>query len=64
MTQGNTLISGSTDKTIKIWHPGSGELLQTLSEHTAGVTGVAISPDSRMIVSGSQDKTIKIWQFD
>jgi WD40 repeat protein len=61
---GNTLISGSADKTLKIWHPGSGELLHTLSGHSAGVTCVAISPDSRVIASGSQDKTIKIWQFE
>ncbi len=61
--QGHTLISGSTDKTIKIWHPGSGELLHTLSGHSLGVTTVAIAPDSQLIASGSQDKTIKIWQF-
>jgi len=48
--QGNTLISGSADQTLKIWHPGSGKLLHTLCEHTAGVTAVAIRRKTRVRV--------------
>ncbi|NEO10483.1 MAG: protein kinase, partial [Moorea sp. SIO3I8] len=62
--QGNTLISGSADKTVKIWHPGSGELLYTLTDHLSAVTTVAISHDGATIASSSQDNTIKIWQFE
>jgi WD40 repeat protein len=63
-SQGNTLISGSADKTLKIWHPGSGKLLHTLNEHKASVTSVAMSFDAYTIASGSQDKTIKIWRLE
>jgi len=38
----------------------SGEELQTLTGHTAGVWSVAFSPDGQRIVSGSWDKTVKI----
>ncbi len=34
---------------------------QTLSEHTAAVTAVAISPDNKLIVSGSADKSLCVW---
>jgi WD40 repeat protein len=61
--RGSMLLSGSRDRTLKIWHPGRGELLSTLTGHTSGVTSVAISPDSFTLASGSQDKTIKIWRF-
>jgi len=58
------IISGSHDKTIKIWDANTWELLHTLEGHIGTVTSIAVtkSNDSRtLIISGSQDKTIKIW---
>jgi len=59
------LASSSGDKTIKLWHLQSGELLRTFSgEHLDTVWSVAISPDEQTIVSGSGDKTVKIWNLN
>jgi len=55
---GDRIISGSYDKTIKIWSR-EGDLLKTLEGHSSWVKSVAIDGDR--IVSGSVDKTIKIW---
>ncbi|CDN17317.1 hypothetical protein RintRC_2800 [Richelia intracellularis] len=38
----NILISGSTDKTVKIWELTRGKLLHTLIEHTDAVNSVAV----------------------
>ncbi|KAL7933498.1 WD40-repeat-containing domain protein [Trichoderma chlorosporum] len=57
------IVSGSTDKTIKIWDIATGACIQTLDGHTGSVNSVAFLPDSRQIVSGSSDKTIKIWDI-
>ncbi|NJO40637.1 MAG: protein kinase [Cyanobacteria bacterium CRU_2_1] len=60
---GQTLVSGSFDKTINFWNLQTGELIRTLSDHTDAVRAIAISPDGQILVSGSGDKTIKIWNF-
>lgn len=37
---------------------------KTLLGHDAGVTSIAITPDSNYIVTGSADSTVKIWDVD
>lgn len=61
---GQTLVSGSFDKTIKVWHLPTGELLHTLSKHTKGVLCLAISPDGKILASGSFDEKIHLWRLD
>ena len=58
---GTKIISGSFDKTIKIWDANTGECLETLEGHSGSVKSVSYSPDGKNIISGSDDKTIKIW---
>ncbi|MEO0971189.1 MAG: hypothetical protein AAFX80_23470 [Cyanobacteria bacterium J06639_18] len=53
------LVSGSYDKTIKLWNIQTGECLKTLDEHTNKISSVAITPDNQILVSGSYDKTIR-----
>ncbi len=38
-------------------------LLHTLTGHSQGVFGLAISPDGKLLASGSKDKTIKLWNL-
>ena len=61
---GSKIISGSFDKTIKIWNINTGEELKTLVGHSSFVTTVSITPDGSKIISGSEDKTIKIWNIN
>ncbi len=60
---GQTVVSGSYDKTINIWNLANGNLIGTLVGHSRGVLSVAISPDGQTLVSGSDDKTINIWNL-
>lgn len=57
------LVSGSADKTIKIWNLDTGQLLRTLSGHTDVVRSVTLSSDGQTVASGSGDKTIKLWSL-
>ncbi|KAL0957198.1 hypothetical protein HGRIS_003290 [Hohenbuehelia grisea] len=59
---GTRIVSGSYDKTIRIWDATTGEQVgEALRGHEAGVMSVAFSHDGTRIVSGSYDKTIRIW---
>jgi WD40 repeat protein len=59
---GETLVSDSTDHTIKIWHLPTGQLTKTLVGHSDLVTSLAISQNGQTFVSGSKDCTIKVWE--
>ncbi|MFN6099353.1 MAG: protein kinase domain-containing protein, partial [Dolichospermum sp.] len=61
---GQTVASGSWDKTIKLWNVKTGNLLQTLEGHSYSVYSVAYSPDGQTVASGSWDKTIKLWNVN
>lgn len=56
------IISGSDDKTLKIWDATTGNLARTLSGHKASVLAIVVSSDGRWIVSRSSKETI-IWSF-
>ncbi|PZO40016.1 MAG: hypothetical protein DCF19_12555 [Pseudanabaena frigida] len=60
---GNTIVSGSEDNTIKLWNL-DGQELCTLTGHSNGVWSVVFSPDGNTIVSSSEDNTIKLWNLD
>lgn len=63
-SDGQTLASGSEDKTIKIWNVDTGQLLRTLNGHFDSVRSVAVSSDGQIIASGSSDKTVKLWNLE
>ncbi|KAG2064687.1 WD40 repeat-like protein [Suillus decipiens] len=58
------IVSGSLDKTIRVWDMGTGKPLGApLEGHTAGVNTVVISSDGNRIVSGSDDQTVRVWDM-
>jgi hypothetical protein len=59
---GQTLASGSEDKTVRLWRVADGALLRTLEGHTGSVYSVAFSPDGQTLASGSEDNTVRLWR--
>ncbi len=58
------IVSGSVDKTVKLWNTNTGECIKTLTGHDDKVNSVNFSSDNKFIVSGSDDKRIKVWNID
>ncbi|WP_017316512.1 WD40 repeat domain-containing protein [Mastigocladopsis repens] len=63
---GKTLVSGSADKTIKVWNLDIGKVIHTITENIAEVSSVAISPDGNLLAVGSCEhprNNVKVWHL-
>ncbi|KAJ5708179.1 hypothetical protein N7488_007980 [Penicillium malachiteum] len=58
---GSRLASGSSDNTVRVWDPTTGQSVSTLEGHGSSVYSIAWSPDGSRLASGSDDKIVRIW---
>ena len=57
------IISGSADKTIRLWDLNSKRQECILQGHSNIVIRIAVTQDNKYIVSASFDKTVRIWDL-
>ncbi len=62
VTNDGKIISGSVDKTVRVWDM-EGKELAICRGHGGKVTSVCVTADGK-IVSGSMDKTVRVWILD
>ena len=58
----NIIVSGSTDRTLKVWNAESGTCVHTLYGHTSTVRCMHLHGNK--VVSGSRDATLRMWDVD
>jgi WD40 repeat protein len=59
------LVSGSQDKTVRVWDPTTGALQATFTGHGGIVYAVActVLDGQPVVVSGSEDETVRVWDL-
>jgi WD40 repeat protein len=63
---GKSLLTGSFDKSVKLWDAASGKELRTFAGpngHQNLVLSLAFAPDGQTFASGGADNTAKVWDI-
>ena len=59
---GAYFVTGSEDKTIKVWHPKTYNVLVNFDANDDAVYSLAYAANEDVIVSGSADNTVRTWR--
>jgi WD40 repeat protein len=62
-SNGQSLVSGGSDGTVRIWDTSRGDCLDILREHVGVVHGIALSSDGKLAASGGLDGVIRLWEL-
>jgi WD40 repeat protein len=60
---GRFILTGSFDRTARLWDAATGAELKVFTGHTDDVTALAFSPDSRLGLTASKDNTARLWDL-
>ncbi|MBD2088753.1 serine/threonine protein kinase [Microcoleus sp. FACHB-1515] len=60
---GQSLMTGSADFTIRLWNLATGQTIRTLQGHQTFVNAIETTPNGRTLISGDADGEIKLWNL-
>lgn len=60
---GRLTLSGSEDKTLRVWDTATGTTLGVLQGHSDSVSACALSADGGQAISASRDGTVRVWDI-
>ena len=60
---GPFIVSGSRDKTLRIWDTSTSQCVFTLIGHDNWVRGAVFHPRGKYLLSTSDDKTLRVWDL-
>jgi len=58
------LVSGSRDRSVRVWDVFSATCLFVLTGHDNWVRGIRIHPSGKYLLSVSDDKTLRVWSIE
>jgi len=60
----NYVVTGSRDKSAKLWELNTGREVRSFLGHDFSVTSVDISRDGKYLLTGSNDETARLWEME
>ncbi|KAI4298093.1 hypothetical protein MLD38_040475 [Melastoma candidum] len=60
---GTVLVSGGTEKVVRVWDPRSGSKTMKLKGHTDNIRALLLDSTGRFCLSGSSDSMIRLWDL-
>jgi WD40 repeat protein len=60
-SDGSMLVSGGTDRVVRLWNVATGKQSGELAGHRGAVYTVAFNPAGTEVASGSADRTVQLW---
>ncbi|KAL3626799.1 hypothetical protein CASFOL_022684 [Castilleja foliolosa] len=61
--RGTLLVSGGTEKVVRVWDPRTGSKTMKLRGHTDNVRALLLDSTGRYCLSGSSDSMIRLWDL-
>ena len=62
-SDGRSVFSAGTEKTIYKWDAQTGRMLQTFAGHRGRVIGLCVTPNDRLLISADSEE-LKMWGID
>lgn len=63
-SDGMYLVSGSVDRSVRLWDVKTGREIRKYIGHTGAVTSIAVTPDDRQILSADTAGNIRLWDLN
>src|SRR5258708_32879477 len=60
----NYVVTGSRDKSAKLWELSTGREVRSFLGHDFSVTSLDVSSDGKYLLTGSNDETVKLWEME
>ena len=60
----NYVVTGSRDKSAKLWELSSGREVRSFLGHDYSVTTLNFTKDGKTLITGSNDKTVRLWDVN
>ena len=58
------IVTGSFDRTAKIWDANTGQRYHTLKGHKMEIVCLSFDPHGMLVATGSMDNTAKLWDVE
>ena len=61
---GQTLATGGSDQTVRLWDAPTGQLRQLIIGHSQSIRTLAYHPNGKIVASAHYDHVVRLWDME